>query len=371
MLLTLAAALLLQQQTPEQARQDLGDGLYAITGQGGTIVFSTGADGTFVVDDQFDRVARENLDLIDAVSDGPIVFVLNTHYHGDHTGANVAFTRAGATVVATERVRERLARGNTDGAGADEPDREAALPVITFNDAMTFHWNGETIRAVSLPDAHTDGDAMVLFEGADVLHAGDVFFSGRFPYIDVEGGGSVDGMIAGLERIIEVAGPETTVVPGHGPIGDESAVEDALAMLRTAREAVRARIDAGDTREAAVAAQPLADLAETYSWGFIDADRMTGQVYDSLTAASEDDAADTTDAAGAAPDAPPAAPAETDAAEQATADELNEAQVRDATENGAATDAEDASDVRPADPVAPSVPATTPDQVAPTPNRGG
>ena len=389
MLLTLAAALLLQQQTPEQARQDLGDGLYAITGQGGTIVFSTGADGTFVVDDQFDRVAQENLGLIEEVSDGPIVFVLNTHYHGDHTGANVAFTRAGATVVATERVRERLASGNTDGAGAQEPDREAALPVITFNDAMTFHWNGETIRAVSLPDAHTDGDAMVFFEGADVLHTGDVFFSGRFPYIDVEGGGSVDGMIAALERITEVAGPQTTVVPGHGPIGNVDAVEDALSMLRTARDAVQARIEAGDTREAAVQAQPLADLAETYGWQFIDADKMTGQVYDSLTAAAESDAEDRDAAAGqpdaaavTAPPATPAAPtlpteeageAEADAdeaSEQSVEDRLNEAQTRGAEEAERVREAADPAP-QPADPVEPTVPATTPEQAAPTPNRGG
>ena len=396
--LPLLAALLLQQQTPEQARQDLGNGLYAITGQGGTIVFSTGADGTFVVDDQFDRVAEENLALIEAVSDGPVVFVLNTHYHGDHTGGNASFTRAGATVVATERVRERLARQNTDGAGAEEPEAAAALPVITFNDAMTFHWNGETIRAVSLPDAHTDGDAMVLFAGANVLHTGDVFFSGRFPYIDVEGGGSVDGMIAALETILEVAQPDTTVVPGHGPIGDERAVADALAMLRTARDAVQARIDAGDSREAAVAARPLADLAGTYAWRFIDADRMTGQVYDSLTA---DDAAERRRQAAlmdAAIDAlRDADPSITDEAaemlrlgaefatdpkardryravpsgedDDAVADRLHAAQARGEAEAARVREAADAK--QPADPVEPSVPATAPDPVAPTPNRGG
>ena len=285
-LLALLAATALQ-DTPDQSRREVaktpGGGLYVITGQGGNILFSTGADGTFVVDDQFDRVADRNLALIDEVSDGPIVFVLNTHYHGDHTGANAAFTRAGATVVSTERVRQRLASGNTDGAGAEEPDRDAALPVITFEDAASFYWNGQPIRAVALRDAHTDGDAMAYFEGSDVLHAGDVFFSGRYPYVDVAGGGSVDGMIAALERILEVAGPDTVVVPGHGPVGGEDAVEDALAMLTRARDLVAARIAAGDDRDAAVAADPLAALNETYAWGFIDGDRMTGQLYDSLT----------------------------------------------------------------------------------------
>ena len=326
-LLALLAGTALQQETPEQSRQEVArtdqGGLYVITGQGGNVLFSTGPDGTFVVDDQFARVAEENLALIEEVSEAPLAFVLNTHYHGDHTGGNARFVDAGALVVSREAVRRRLVTGNTDDAGADEPDREAALPVITFEQAASFYWNGQPVRAVALPDAHTDGDAMAYFEGSDVLHTGDVFFSGRYPYVDVEGGGSVDGMIAGLERILEVAGPSTTVVPGHGPVGTEAEVEDALAMLRTAREAVQARIDAGDGREAAIEADPLADLNERYAWGFIDGDRMTGQLYDSLTMTGDEQAS------------PTVQPAD------------------------------------PADPVEPAVPATAPDTVAPTPNRGG
>ena len=345
------------QDTPQQSREEVaatdGGGLYVITGQGGNILFSTGEDGTFVVDDQFDRVADENLALIDEVSDGPIVFVLNTHYHGDHTGGNAAFTSAGATVVATERVRERLARGNTDDAGAEEPTRDAALPVITFEEAVSFYWNGQPIRAVALRDAHTDGDAMAYFEGSDVLHTGDVFFSGRYPYIDVEGGGSAAGMIAALERIVEVAGPDTVVVPGHGPVGTEAEAEDALTMLRAAREAVAARIEAGDDVDAIVAADVLSDYDEAYSWGFIDSEKMVRQLHASITAS-------------AARRGRPATPAAEDERaqpgdEDGMAERLNRAQM----------DSEEETARRPADPVAPSVPATAPDAVAPTPNRGG
>jgi glyoxylase-like metal-dependent hydrolase (beta-lactamase superfamily II) len=282
--LVTTAALALQGQAPEQTRQEVAPGLYVITGQGGNILFSTGEDGAFVVDDQFARVAEENLALIEEVSDGEIAFVLNTHYHGDHTGGNAAFEEVGATIVSTENVRRRLRTGNTDDRGAEEPSVEDALPQITFEDAASFYWNGDAVRAVALRDAHTDGDAMVHFEGADVLHTGDVFFSGRYPYIDVEGGGSARGMIAALERILEVAGPETTIVPGHGPVGGEAEVEEALAMLSAAYEEVARAVAMGASREEVVASDLLARFDEDWSWGFIGTDRMAGQLYDSITA---------------------------------------------------------------------------------------
>lgn len=283
--IALLAATALQQQAPEQSREQVATtdqgGLYVITGQGGNILFSTGEDGTFVVDDQFERVAEKNLALIQEVSDGPIVFVLNTHYHGDHAGGNPSFVRAGATIVSREAVRRRL-------AGNDEIDPDT-LPVITFEEAASFYWNGQPIRAVALRDAHTDGDAMAYFEGSDVLHTGDVLFAGRYPYIDVDGGGSVDGMIAALERIIEFAGPDTKIVPGHGPVGTEAEAQATLDMLRGARAAVMARIEAGDDRDAAIKADPLADYNEAYGWSFISGERMVGQLYDSLTQAAKDD----------------------------------------------------------------------------------
>lgn len=283
LLATTAAIALQQDAPPPQERQQVADGLYVITGQGGNILFSTGQDGTFVVDDQFARVAQENMALIEEVSDGPIVFVLNTHYHGDHTGANQDFYDAGATIISREAVRRRLEESDTDGQGASEPSGEDALPQITFNDQTSFYWNGQPIRAVALPDAHTDGDAMVYFEDADVLHTGDVFFAGRYPYIDVEGGGSAAGMIAGLERILDVAGPDTTVVPGHGPVTDEAGVREALEMLREARDLVAERVAAGDSREEVVRSDVLDGFTERFASDFVDTDRMEGQLYDSIT----------------------------------------------------------------------------------------
>ncbi len=329
-----------QPSEPEQTRESVADGLYVITGRGGNILFSTGEDGTFVVDDQFADIADTNLRLIEEVSDGPVVFVLNTHCHGDHTGANADFTGAGATIISHDNVRRRLSeQGNT----ADN-----ALPVITFSDEATFHWNGQPIRAVALPDAHTDGDVMVYFADADILHTGDVFFSGRYPYIDVEAGGSAEGMIAGLERIAEVAGPETKIVPGHGPVSTRADVEEALDVLTYARDRVQARIDAGDDREAVIAANLLARYNDDYGWRFISAERMAGQVYDALMAQRSE--------AAAAP---------------ASSDPLSTVRARAAERRRALEGEEDAEGLQPADPVEPAVPPTAPDTVSPTPNRGG
>ncbi|WP_051881367.1 MBL fold metallo-hydrolase [Parvularcula oceani] len=330
-----------QPSEPEQVRESVADGLYVITGRGGNILFSTGEDGTFVVDDQFADIADTNLQLIEEVSDGPVVFVLNTHYHGDHTGGNADFTRAGATIVSHDNVRRRLS-GQDGTAGS-------ALPVITFSEEATFHWNGQPIRAVALPDAHTDGDAMVYFAEADILHTGDVFFSGRYPYIDVEAGGSVAGMIAGLERIAEVAGPETRIVPGHGPVSTRADVEEAIEVLTHARDRVQARIDAGDDREAVIAADLLGRYDDDYAWRFITAERMAGQVYDALTAEGGE---------------PAAAAARSDPLSmvRATAAERRRAR-QEAGDN--------AEGMQPSDPVEPAVPPTAPDTVSPTPNRGG
>ena len=371
LLLALLASAAIQ-DTPEQSRQQVATtdqgALYVITGQGGNILFSTGRDGTFVIDDQFARVAEENLALIEEVSEGPIVFVLNTHYHGDHTSGNAAFVDAGATVISREAVRRRLAAEAPDD-GDPERAGEAYLPVITFEQAASFYWNGQPIRAVALRDAHTDGDAMAYFEGSDVLHTGDVFFSGRYPYIDVEAGGSAAGMIAALERILEVAGPDTVVVPGHGPVGTEAQAEDALAMLRDARDIVAARMAAGDDADAIVAADVLSEYDEAYSWGFIDSEKMIRQLHASLQAraarrgrpaspAAEDERAQTTGEAGD---------------EDTMAERLNRAQLDSEAEQARRPAAEVApSETRqPADPVEPSVPGSIPDTVSPTPNRGG
>jgi glyoxylase-like metal-dependent hydrolase (beta-lactamase superfamily II) len=268
-----------ERSQPASERTDLGNDLYMISGRGGNILFSTGDDGTFVIDDQYADIAESNLALIDEVSDMPVVFVLNTHYHGDHTGGNAAFFDAGATIVAHDNVRERLQSATGDARVASR-----ALPVITFSDETTFHWNDKTIRVQHLPAAHTDGDAIVHFPDANVIHTGDILFAGRYPFIDLEAGGTVEGFIAALRQVHAMADGATTIVPGHGPLAKKSDVKATIDMLQEARRLVRIQMMDGKDRETVIAANPLRRFNETYSWAFISGDRMTGQIFDDLLA---------------------------------------------------------------------------------------
>lgn len=181
------------------------------TGAGGNMAFLTGADGILLVDDLLPNSGPQvEAAIADIAGEGVPRFVLNTHYHGDHTGSNDHFHAEGATIVAHHNIRTRL-------ANSDSQNAYGFLPILTFGDDIHFHMNGDTVRAVHVPSAHTDGDAIVYFEGADVLHMGDTLFSGLFPYIDVAGGGSIDGFIDAMETGLRVAGPDTQVIPGHGP----------------------------------------------------------------------------------------------------------------------------------------------------------
>lgn len=267
------------QDNPGPTRADLGNDLYMITGFGGNILFSTGEDGTFVIDDQMADAAEANLDLINEVSDEPVVFVLNTHHHFDHTGGNSAFVEAGATVLAHDNVRKRLE--------ASEDMTENGLPVITFSETTTFHWNGKEIHVFHMPGAHTDGDALVHFRKTNVIHTGDTMFSGLFPYVDLGSGGSLEGVINALTKVSEIADDETQIVPGHGPLSDRQDVLDTIEMLKDARRLVRTEMMKGLDRDAVIAANPLAKY-EDYSWHFISTDRMVGQTFDDLTASDEE-----------------------------------------------------------------------------------
>ncbi len=203
---------------PEQ----VADGIYMLTGRGGNLGLSVGQDGAYLIDDQFAPLTAKILAAVETLTPEPVRFVVNTHYHFDHTGGNENLSKAGAILVAHENVRQRMAAGTFMKAfnRQVEPAPAGALPVVTFTDAVSFHWNGQEIRVFFVgQSAHTDGDSIVHFVGADVFHMGDTFFNGMYPFIDVSSGGRIDGMIAAADRVLKVASDETRLIPGHGPVG--------------------------------------------------------------------------------------------------------------------------------------------------------
>lgn len=254
---------------------DLGDGLYMLEGQGGNIGLSVGADGVFMIDDQFGRIADKIKAAIAEITDQPVDYVLNTHWHGDHTGGNEAFAASGATILAHDNVRKRMKEGMNANGRNTPPAPEGALPVITFSDTTTFHWNGHEIHAYHFANAHTDGDAIIHFRAANVMHLGDTFFSGRYPFIDLASGGSVSGFIANLEAAAALADGDTKVIPGHGPLSSKADIETMISVLKETRAKVKALVDQGMDDAAIVAADPLKDYNETYAWGFINGERFT------------------------------------------------------------------------------------------------
>ena len=264
--------------------EKVADGLYMMQGAGGNLGVSTGPDGVLLIDDQFAPLSDKIRAAIARVSDTPVRFLFNTHYHGDHVGGNESFGKAGITIVAHDNVRARMS--------VDQPARnqaaypKEALPILTFGETMTFHLNGDTIRVVHLPPAHTDGDAVVRFLKANVVHAGDCFFNGRYPIIDVAAGGSAEGMIAAADRILAMVDDRTRIIPGHGPLGDKAALRAFRDMLTAARDRVKPLVDAGKSNEEIVAAKPTADLDAKWGTGGATPDRFVIAVAEGLRAKS-------------------------------------------------------------------------------------
>ena len=191
--------------------------IYMLTGAGGNIGVSAGPDGVLIVDDQFAPLAEKIRAALKAINPGPLKFILNTHYHGDHTGGNATFGKDG-TIIAQENVRKRLASGGIVRGEEVKPEAPEGLPVITFDQSLSVHFNGEEIKAVFYPAGHTDGDSVIFFTGANVVHLGDHFFAGRFPFIDLEHGGTVAGMTKNVGDIIARLPADVQIIPGHGPL---------------------------------------------------------------------------------------------------------------------------------------------------------
>ena len=248
--------------TVEIKTEKVAEGIYMLTGRGGNIGVSVGEDGVLLIDDQFGPLSDKIKAAVRALSDQPIRFVFNTHWHGDHVGGNLNFGKDGAVIVAQDNVRRRLSVDQVNAfSGATTPALpHAGLPVLTFPDTATFHMNGDSIVAIHVPPAHTDGDCIVRFTRANVVHMGDCLFNGRYPVIDVSAGGSIDGMIRAAELVLPTLNADTRLIPGHGPLADRAALERFHDMLKTVRDKVRPMVKAGKTVDQIVAARPTAAL---------------------------------------------------------------------------------------------------------------
>jgi cyclase len=252
--------------------------VYMLTGSGGNIGVSAGDDGMVIVDDEFAPLASKIIQALNGISDKPIKFVLNTHYHGDHTGGNEIFARE-APIIAHENARKRLQSGAKAFGREFPPSPKIALPVVTFNDRLTIHVNGEDIRAIHAPSGHTDGDVVVYFTKSNVVHMGDDFFNGGFPIIDVENGGSVRGMIAAVEKVIASIPDDAKVIPGHGALGDKASLRAFAEMLKATSTALEKEIRSGKTAAQLKEAKVLAPWDATWGQAYVKADFYIDELY--------------------------------------------------------------------------------------------
>ena len=251
---------------------------------GGNVAVSYGADGTAIVDDQFVPMVPKIAAAVKALQDAPIRFVINTHFHFDHTSGNQAMRGAGAVIFAHENVRKRLSVDQFSKVmnrklPAQPPE---ALPVVTFAEGVTLYWNGETIRVEHVAPAHTDGDAQIWFEKANAVHMGDTFVNGFFPFIDVDSGGDVKGLIAAAEHVLGRVNAETKIIPGHGPLATRADLAKFRDMLTDVKARVEKGIKSGKTMQQFIASKPLADLDAEWGDGFMKTDQFTSLVWISL-----------------------------------------------------------------------------------------
>ncbi|MGC6432461.1 MAG: MBL fold metallo-hydrolase [Jejuia sp.] len=252
----------------------LTDNTYMLVGAGGNIGVSIGDDGILMIDDQFAPLTDKILEALRKLSDKTIKYVMNTHHHGDHTGGNENFGKQGATIMAHDNVKKRL----------KEKSAPIALPVITFNDKMSVEMNGETVLVIHVNNAHTDGDALLYFTESNVLHTGDTYFNGRYPYIDLKSGGSIEGYINAVKTGLMLVDEDTKIIPGHGNLSNKAEYETFLKMLETIKTAILSEIKNGKTEDEVALNTTLTKTYDDLNYGccFISSEKIRRTIYRSL-----------------------------------------------------------------------------------------
>jgi len=258
--------------------------IHMLRGPGGNIGVSSGKDAVFLIDDQYAPLTEKITQAVSRISSEPIRFLVNTHWHGDHTGGNENLGNAGVIIVAHENVRKRMSTEQFLEFFGNKvpPAPQAALPIVTFNDTATFYLNGEEIHIFHLPPAHTDGDSVIHFRNSNVIHTGDLFTYGQFPFIDIGAGGSVDGMIANADRLLELVDSDTKLLPGHGPLGGRSQLLEFRDMLATIRERIKTLMDAGRSLEEITRERPTREFDDKWGKLFLKPDDFVRLIFTSL-----------------------------------------------------------------------------------------
>jgi cyclase len=286
--------IVMAQQEPDWSKVQIkatkvAGNIYMLEGSGGNIAASIGDDGIVIVDDQFAPLAEKiQASLKDlGITDKPVRFVINTHYHGDHTGGNAPFSNTGSTIIAQDNVRKRLMSGGTAGNGGSikveqKPAERPALPIITFEHDVTVHLNGEDIRALHFPSGHTDGDSIIFFPKNNVVHMGDDFVRYGFPFIDVASGGSVQGMISAMEKATAQLPADVKVIPGHGQISNLDDVREFTKMLKETSAVVQKALNQHKSLEQ-MKKDKVLESWQKWSGQFVNADAFIETLYNSLT----------------------------------------------------------------------------------------
>ena len=262
----------------------LTQNIHMLTGMGGNLGVISGPDGVFLIDDQFAPLSDKIRAAIKKISDQPIRFVLNTHWHFDHTGGNENLGKLGSIIVAHQNVRKRLSVDNFIKAfGREVPVQpKEGLPIITFSEQVSFHLNGEDIEVVHVQDAHTDGDSVIFFKAANVIHTGDVFFNKTYPFIDTQHGGSLAGTLSAIDMILKRSNKHTKIIPGHGPLATIKDLKAYKKMLLDVQETLTKMKEQGKTLEQVQAAKPTAKYDEVWGKGWLSPEKFVEIVYSSL-----------------------------------------------------------------------------------------